>query len=54
MHAICRGDGLFQRGKKCEFGKKLFSNSFFFVIVEKKQHPSEGEKNAANQHKPIR
>jgi len=35
-------------------GKKTFSNSRFFVIVERQQHPSEGEKNAANQHKPIR
>ena len=44
MHAICRGDGLFQRGKNVNLGKICFPIRIFLVIVEKKQHPSEGEK----------
>ena len=44
MHAICRGDGLFPRGKNVNLGKICFPIRFSLVIVEKKQHPSEERK----------
>ena len=41
MHAICRGDGLFPRGKN---GKKTFSNSRFLLLLKGNNIHQKGKK----------